>query len=216
MFDDLMKNSFTSNSMPWRGLERDYAQPEYGLQKEFYDLLLSQIPPEKIHFGKKVLSIKHPTEGGVSINCSDNTAYSGDILVGADGAYSGVRQSLYRMLEDKSLLPDSDTQGFQIGYMTMVGTTDPLDQEKCLQAKGLGAVNALQDAIILANHLYDIAQSPTSENITRAFQKYKDGRYSRVQAQFKASKIMGRVLFGAYAHVTSDTYEQRSHQGCNL
>lgn len=97
--------------------------------------MLAQIPPEKIHFGKKVLSITDNLDGIVTINCSDNTSYSGDILVGADGAYSGVRQSLYKSLEERSQLPSADSQGFRIGYMTMVGTTDPLDDEKYPQLK---------------------------------------------------------------------------------
>lgn len=98
-------------------------------------MLLAQIPSERIHFGKKVLSIKSLSESGMSINCSDGSSYTADILVGADGAYSGVRQSLYRSLESKGLLPNSDLQGFRIGYLTMVGTTDPLDEKKYPQLK---------------------------------------------------------------------------------
>ncbi|KAG9325641.1 hypothetical protein KVV02_000666 [Mortierella alpina] len=95
-----------------------------------YDMLLSHLPASKVHFGKKVLSVKHPEEGGVLITCSDNSSYLGDILVGADGAYSAVRQSLYRQLSEKDSLPVKDSQGLKIGYMTMVGTTDPLDDAK--------------------------------------------------------------------------------------
>ncbi|KAF9363562.1 hypothetical protein BGX34_003811 [Mortierella sp. NVP85] len=327
LFDDLMNASFITNSMRiydeslkeiMHSQSTDFKE-KVGYDNiifsrpRFYDLLLAQIPPEKIHFGKKVLSIKDNLDGIVSINCSDNTSYSGDILVGADGAYSGVRQSLYKSLEERGQLPSADSQGFRIGYMTMVGTTDPLDDEKYPQLKdnfchfdfvigngkpytwhvftvpdkkicwgiqvqlknanaedlafrntewgsegnenmikevydfatpfgrlgefidatprnriskvfleeklfetwyhgrtvligdaahkmspsqGLGAVNALQDAIVLANHLYEIARSPTERNITRAFKEYRDERLPRVQDQFKASKIMGRVLFG--------------------
>ena len=63
------------------------------------------------------------------IQCSDNSSYLGDILVGADGAYSAVRQSLYRQLNEKKELPFKDTQGLKIGYMTMVGTTEPLEED---------------------------------------------------------------------------------------
>lgn len=95
---------------------------------QLYELLLSKLPPNKVQFGKKVLQIKYPAEGGVMIQCSDNSSYLGDILIGADGAYSAVRQSLYRQLNEKKELPFKDTQGLKIGYMTMVGTTDPLDE----------------------------------------------------------------------------------------
>ncbi|KAI1311593.1 hypothetical protein EDD11_003368, partial [Mortierella claussenii] len=63
-----------------------------------YDLLRSRIPSHKIHLSKKITST---TESGskVHIHCSvDNTTYSGDILVGADGAYSSIRKSLYQQL----------------------------------------------------------------------------------------------------------------------
>ncbi|KAF9280585.1 hypothetical protein BGZ68_007130 [Mortierella alpina] len=91
-----------------------------------YDLLLSKISPAKIHFGKKVLSINQNSEG-VSIQCSDGRTYHGDVLVGADGAYSSVRQGLYRELQQKNLLPRSDTKEMSKGYICMVGTTDPLE-----------------------------------------------------------------------------------------
>ncbi|CAO3563740.1 unnamed protein product [Mortierella alpina] len=91
-----------------------------------YDLLLSKISPAKIHLGKKVLSIEQNSEG-VSIECSDGKTYHGDILVGADGAYSCVRQGLYRDLQHKNLLPRSDTKEMSKGYICMVGTTDSLE-----------------------------------------------------------------------------------------
>ena len=95
---------------------------------KLYELLLSKIPSHKVHFGKKVLSIRHPPEGGVMIHCSDNSSYLGDIVVGADGAYSAVRQSIYKSLSEKNELPLKDSQGLKIGYMTMVGTTDTLNE----------------------------------------------------------------------------------------
>ncbi|KAG0015999.1 hypothetical protein BGZ82_001224 [Podila clonocystis] len=74
---------------------------------ELYDLLLRQIPTENIHMGKKVLSFLQ-NENGVLIRCSDNSSYEGDILVGADGAYSAVRQHMYSELKKDGRLPKSD------------------------------------------------------------------------------------------------------------
>jgi 2-polyprenyl-6-methoxyphenol hydroxylase-like FAD-dependent oxidoreductase len=67
---------------------------------------------------------------GVMIRCSDGTTYHGDILVGADGAYSGVRQGLYKLLQAAGTLPKSDTESLSKGFMCLVGTTGELDPEK--------------------------------------------------------------------------------------
>ncbi|KAG0050743.1 hypothetical protein BGZ83_004490 [Gryganskiella cystojenkinii] len=65
----------------------------------------------------------------------DNTYYDGDILVGADGTYSAVRQNLYRDMEKLGILPKSDSKGLTAGYTCMVGVTDPLDPERYPQLK---------------------------------------------------------------------------------
>jgi 2-polyprenyl-6-methoxyphenol hydroxylase-like FAD-dependent oxidoreductase len=94
-----------------------------------YDLLLRQIPPHKIHMGKRVLSILQ-NEHGVMIRCSDNQTHHGDILVGADGAYSGVRQSLYKQLKTEKKLPKRDDGVLPFTCSCLVGQTDPLDPEE--------------------------------------------------------------------------------------
>ncbi|KAF9358717.1 hypothetical protein BGX26_001056 [Mortierella sp. AD094] len=101
---------------------------------KLYELLLKQVPQEKITCGKKVLRTEEK-EGRVFIHCSDNTTYEGDILVGADGAYSGVRQSLYKRLDREGLLPKSDQENFSIGYVSMVGVANPPNPEKYPQLK---------------------------------------------------------------------------------
>ncbi|KAG0031711.1 hypothetical protein BGZ81_000720 [Podila clonocystis] len=98
-------------------------------RSDLYALLLSKIPSENIHMGKKIMSIQQNAEG-VMIRCSDNTHHHGDILIGADGAYSAVRQSLYRQLDQQGLLPAEDKGDMPLAYLCMVGTTRPLDPEK--------------------------------------------------------------------------------------
>ncbi|KAF9943736.1 hypothetical protein BGZ65_000391, partial [Modicella reniformis] len=71
------------------------------------DLLRRQTPDSRISFNKKVLRMQEKNNK-VYIHCSDNTIYEGDILIGADGTNSGVRQSLYRQLNDQGLLPKDD------------------------------------------------------------------------------------------------------------
>lgn len=93
---------------------------------EFYQLLLSKVPAERIHYNKKVVSVIQ-TKDDVTISCADGTSYNGDILVGADGAYSGVRQEMFKQMQEENVLPVSDTQELNKGYVCMVGTTCPLD-----------------------------------------------------------------------------------------
>ncbi|KAF9319786.1 hypothetical protein BG003_008080 [Podila horticola] len=91
-----------------------------------YDILRGLVPAYKICMGKKILSLLQNREG-VMIRCSDNTTYHADILVGADGANSGVRQSLYKSLLDKNELPKSDNVPLPFNSTCLVGQTRPLD-----------------------------------------------------------------------------------------
>ncbi|KAG0368960.1 hypothetical protein BC939DRAFT_503881 [Gamsiella multidivaricata] len=92
-------------------------------------LLYSHVPPEKVLLSKRVLSLEQ-NDLGVMVRMADGSTYHGDILVGADGAYSGVRQGLYKHLEKCGNLPLSDMEELNMGHLCMVGTTDPLDPEK--------------------------------------------------------------------------------------
>lgn len=72
---------------------------------------------------------------GVMIRFSDGSTVDGDILVGADGAYSGVRQSLYKNLDTKGLLPKSDLGDFTIASTLATGVAKPADPDKYPQLK---------------------------------------------------------------------------------
>ncbi|GJJ74641.1 hypothetical protein EMPS_06999 [Entomortierella parvispora] len=106
---------------------------------KFHQLLLSKVPAEKIHYNKKVMSMIQNKEG-VMIRCADGTTYHGDILVGADGAHSGVRQGLYKTLQEKNLLPPSDSKELNKGFLAMVGTTNPMDPEQYPFLKSEGSI----------------------------------------------------------------------------
>ncbi|KAF9913117.1 hypothetical protein EC991_003576 [Linnemannia zychae] len=98
---------------------------------ELYNILLARIPSESLLFGKKVTEIKELTNDfKVEVTCTDGSTYQGHVLVGADGAYSSVRQCLYKQMKTQGVLPASDNRDLKSGFVTMVGTTDPLEPEK--------------------------------------------------------------------------------------
>ncbi|KAF9978623.1 hypothetical protein BGZ65_006927 [Modicella reniformis] len=94
-----------------------------------YDIMLKQVPPHKISHNKKIVRTEEK-DGKVMIFCSDDTRYSGDILVGADGAYGGVRQNLYQQMDENGLLPKSDLESFTYGFINMVAVAEPDDPSK--------------------------------------------------------------------------------------
>ncbi|KAF9352884.1 hypothetical protein BGX26_009322 [Mortierella sp. AD094] len=102
---------------------------EDNVAPKLYEILLRRVPEHKISFKKKVLHTEEK-EGKVHIHCADNTSYAGDILVGADGAYSGVRQSMYKLMDEKGILPKADLEDFTINYTTIVGVAAPSNPEK--------------------------------------------------------------------------------------
>ncbi|KAG0203159.1 hypothetical protein BGX33_009262 [Mortierella sp. NVP41] len=96
-----------------------------------------QVPAHKILLGKRVLTISEDDER-VKVQTSDNHIYEGDILVGADGAYSAVRQRLYETLMKEGRLPKSDQEELPFDCTCLVGQTEVLDLEEFPQLKDLG------------------------------------------------------------------------------
>jgi hypothetical protein len=96
---------------------------------ELYNMLFSKTPSHKLHLGKKLLSFEQDQDG-VKVQFDDGSIVEGDILVGADGAHSSVRQHLYKTLDKQGLLPKCDTESMNKGYISLLGTTDPLDPTK--------------------------------------------------------------------------------------
>ncbi|KAF9907147.1 hypothetical protein EC991_011287 [Linnemannia zychae] len=94
-----------------------------------YALILKQVPAHKIHFSKRVVTITEQDDK-VTIQTADNSTYEGDILVGADGAYSSVRQSLYEKLKKEGKLPESDQEDLPFSCTCLVGQTKVLDPEQ--------------------------------------------------------------------------------------
>lgn len=119
---------FLTNILFFRSVSVGY-DPVFFARPELYDMLYKMIPSNKIHMKKKLTSFDQDKEG-VKVYFEDGSIAEGDILVGADGAHSTVRQHLYKTLEQEGLLPESDTKEMNKGYISLVGTTGPLDPSK--------------------------------------------------------------------------------------
>ncbi|KAG0339453.1 hypothetical protein BG000_002085 [Podila horticola] len=126
----LTENLDVVNIVEFDWLRTAVGYPEYLISRpELYDLLWNQIPRDRIILGKRILSFDQ-NEDSVMVRCSDNSSYHGDILVGADGAYSAVRQNLYRSLKESSKLPSGDNVALPFSCVCLVGQTVPLDPEE--------------------------------------------------------------------------------------
>ena len=84
------------------------------------------VPLRRIHLSKRILSTTQD-EHKVVITCADNTSYEGSILIGADGAYSSVRQNMYKELTKMGSLPKNDAKPLGYSFDCLVGVTSPLD-----------------------------------------------------------------------------------------
>ncbi|ORX85485.1 FAD/NAD(P)-binding domain-containing protein [Basidiobolus meristosporus CBS 931.73] len=104
-------------------VSRSMARPD------LHALLLSRVPKEKVHLGKKVLSIEQDSDK-VSIHCADGSTHTGDILIGSDGAYSKVRHSLYEDMKSRGILPKADDEKLTAWHMSVLGITGPMDPQK--------------------------------------------------------------------------------------
>ncbi|KAF9171147.1 hypothetical protein BGX20_008060 [Mortierella sp. AD010] len=284
------------------GDNNETAGYEYALlaRARLYELLLSKVPAEKIIPGKRVVSFLQNKEG-VMVRFQDRTTIHGDILVGADGTYSSVRQHLFKELNKMGKLPKSDQKLPTSGHICMVGYTIPFDPETCPELKrnrghtdvmisnkspwswnttnlrghivawsasrqlnseefayehlknsewspemfeplvkevsdfktpygalgslieatpkecisrvflekkffetwtysrtvliGDGAVNAIQDAIILANCIYEMREN-SYDAIVTALTSYREQQYDYSKTQYESSKFNGKVFYG--------------------
>ncbi|KAG0371803.1 hypothetical protein BGX24_001153 [Mortierella sp. AD032] len=94
----------------------------------FYELLLKQVPTYKILYNKRVLNVTEKDDK-IQIQTADNSIYKGDIVVGADGAYSAVRQRIFETLKKEGKLPKADQENMPFSCTCLVGQTRAMDFE---------------------------------------------------------------------------------------
>ncbi|KAF9122946.1 hypothetical protein BG015_005433, partial [Linnemannia schmuckeri] len=133
------------------GHEEEFGAKGYIVTRpQLYDLLLRQIPAERVHMNKKVLTMDQGGNG-VLLRFSDGTEAEGDILVGADGAYSAVRQNLYAKLKKANKLPASDGLPLPFSTVCILGQTRPLTPE---EFPALGKDNSVFNRVLGADKMY--------------------------------------------------------------
>ncbi|KAG0256653.1 hypothetical protein BG011_004380 [Mortierella polycephala] len=102
---------------------------------DLLSILIAQIPARKIHFSKRIVSFT-ANKNDVIIRCQDDTTFKGQLLVGADGAFSTVREVLYRHMAKKGILPRTDAAVVAVDnqhqhavgrYTAWMGVSGPLD-----------------------------------------------------------------------------------------
>ncbi|KAG0218330.1 hypothetical protein BGX33_007655 [Mortierella sp. NVP41] len=107
--------------------EKHYGYYAYVMARPaLFELLKSRVPAHKIMLRKQVLDIVED-DSGVTCFCEDGSEYKSDILVGADGAYSGVRESMYRHLRQQNKLPVNDMKPLNLSHLSILGVSKPLD-----------------------------------------------------------------------------------------
>ena len=142
---------------------------------------------------------------GVMIRCADGTTYHGDILVGADGAYSGVRQALYKRMDKAGTLPPSDLDELNKGFICMVGTTDPLDPVKY---PGLDSEIANINQIIGKNNLYSVRTVLFFSIISSLFAQYR--QLTRMSMPLLADHCSYSIVERLYCTRKQDLLERHS------
>ncbi|KAG0199096.1 hypothetical protein BGX33_011879 [Mortierella sp. NVP41] len=132
--------SFKENMKPYRPADHRSCEKLAGYgyrivsRPMMYELFLKQVPADKIFFGKRILAISEK-EDKVTVQAADNSTYEGEIIVGADGAYSAVRQRMYEALKAEDKLPKSDQEDLPFTCTCLVGQTKVLDLEEFPELK---------------------------------------------------------------------------------
>ncbi|KAF9286723.1 hypothetical protein BGZ68_002623 [Mortierella alpina] len=211
---NLKGSFFVRHPYGYDNKERYGDYPTVLARPDLIKYLLSHIPADKIHYNKRVETTVQD-ENQVVIQCHDGSEHNGNILVGADGAYSTVRSNMYKELGGTGILPAADTQPLSYDYDCVVGITKSLDLETyavflekfcefevvlgkeipftMVPFGGQGANMAILSAVELANLLYD-AESVTQDELTRIFKEYYEIRHPISRFAVEQSNQNGALI----------------------
>lgn len=70
---------------------------DFGERSKYLEVFYDNIKDKsKILLEKNITSVEH-SDSGVTVRCRDGTSYQGDILAGADGVRSKIREEMWRL-----------------------------------------------------------------------------------------------------------------------
>ncbi|KAL3471217.1 hypothetical protein BJX99DRAFT_32107 [Aspergillus californicus] len=94
----------------------------------------------KIMVGVKVTDISPSvsSDGPLTITTDNDTQYTADIVVGADGVHGITRSEMHRIadMQRPGLMPKDDPSNLTVDYLCLVGITDPIPADSAV-ARGL-------------------------------------------------------------------------------
>ncbi|KAF9125074.1 hypothetical protein BGW39_007674 [Mortierella sp. 14UC] len=169
----------------------------------------SPLPSHKIHFGKRFQSIGEKNDK-ITIHTTDDGTYEGDILVGADSAYSAVQQSMYDQLKAEGTLPQSDQEDLPFIWICLT-MCDETRNFKIPAAVGMKTMGDLYDltpkdlisTVMLEEKVFETWHSGrtvllgdahvTSADITKVFQECYDKRYPAAVECFQNSQLRSKI-----------------------
>lgn len=102
------------------------------LRPDLHEFLLAKISPQKLTTGKRVIDISESATE-VVVTCMDETTYVGHLVIGADGAYSAIRQLMYEKLKANGELPESDKRPLYFDKQCVVGKSTAQFNSICLR-----------------------------------------------------------------------------------
>ena len=81
-------------ALPLPDIARELAMPSVCISRaQLQQALLAQLSDVEFHFDKRAASLQEGS-GGITVSFDDGRACDGDILVGADGFYSSIREAI--------------------------------------------------------------------------------------------------------------------------